>query len=100
HTRSYGDWSSDVCSSDLMRREHAGVHHIDDRAGAAILAEEVPVEIAADLIEAVEVPEEILGLAVAAAAEACDLVLGVIEGDFGRSEERRVGKGGRCRGGA
>src|SRR5438045_7917969 len=66
-----------------MRREHAGVHHIDDRAGAAILAQEVPVEIAADLIEAVEVPKDILGLAVAAAAEACDLVLGGVEGNFG-----------------
>src|SRR5437867_10789155 len=24
HTRSYGDWSSDVCSSDLDRPRHAG----------------------------------------------------------------------------
>src|SRR5437867_4687541 len=28
HTRSYGDWSSDVCSSDLARLERVELEHV------------------------------------------------------------------------
>src|SRR5207248_6660178 len=41
HTRSYGDWSSDVCSSDLdcrVTRQNFGIHIAQDHVrGAAIV---------------------------------------------------------------
>src|SRR5437867_6221358 len=35
HTRSYGDWSSDVCSSDLVDRRAGRRRHLDHLAGGA-----------------------------------------------------------------
>src|SRR5207248_5612955 len=69
HTRSYGDWSSDVCSSDL--------------------------EVAVELAGVADDPLLVRPL-VAAAAGDVDVEQAVaVEVDQGRSEERRVGK--ECR---
>src|SRR5207248_8791553 len=85
HTRSYGDWSSDVCSSDLEEAQ--------DRAGV-IVAEQVAAALEGALVtNAVNIPAiraediEALGPFVPLSAK-----LGRL-----RSEERRVGK--ECRAG-
>ena len=59
----------------------AGVHHVDDASGTAIAAVEVAVEARIDVADAVEVPQQVLGAAVAAIAEAGGGVLRV-ERDF------------------
>src|SRR5207248_4303415 len=70
HTRSYGDWSSDVCSSDLpgvpAQRAVGGEHQV-------VSGEVIAVVLQAGMIEHAQLR-----------SEACR-----------RSEERRVGKGGR-----
>src|SRR5256885_6110132 len=51
HTRLQGDWSSDVCSSDLDGRlkgvilsgSHASVYEVDDRAPDAVFELGIPV---------------------------------------------------------
>src|SRR5207248_8961699 len=89
HTRSYGDWSSDVCSSDLVRQDHpalgVGVDDLDQRALVRL--------------------EDVAGLVRRAAGQ----VLGGREDPddvhrqldvrckLERSEERRVGKEWRAR---
>src|SRR5207248_8403392 len=88
HTRSYGDWSSDVCSSDLA----AAVAEILKREGVEFLIG-YPVnpiiEAAAEAdIRTIIVRQERVGLHMA------DAVSRV------RSEERRVGKECRSRGSA
>src|SRR5207248_8837858 len=45
HTRSYGDWSSDVCSSDL---ENAGLHSVGGIVDLAQSLIEIPVRLDAD----------------------------------------------------
>src|SRR5207248_7408616 len=97
HTRSYGDWSSDVCSSDLWRACSPGL-----AVGADVVAGE----------QARQEPQH------EAVVEALRLrPAGVMEGEHAlghrgqvraegdvvaaqRSEERRVGKGCGVRGGA
>src|SRR5207248_5149543 len=80
HTRSYGDWSSDVCSSDLFDAAH-------DRSGSLRLAEDL------SRFKWTALPHIVSG----ALHRAEDLVSefrspGLAE----RSEERRVGKECRC----
>src|SRR5207248_7352294 len=92
HTRSYGDWSSDVCSSDLLallyeiaaseRREvcaHVGVALLQLGDGARP-------EHASDHRGVLRRPPLARGQRVEASTDE-------------RSEERRVGKEGRCGGG-
>src|SRR5256885_12808393 len=80
HTRLQGDWSSDVCSSDLYRREgaafQAGTLYLDARS--------------CDLT--VEVSDTAAHAALAGRAKTC---LAYCELRRERSEERRVGK--ECR---
>src|SRR5205807_6585374 len=91
HTRLQGDWSSDVCSSDLAEAAQRirGVGELELRRGdypAARTALQEAVAIygrTGPLADALAVRRE-LASALAAAGE--------------RSEERRVGKEGRCRG--
>src|SRR5207248_4648849 len=73
HTSSYGDWSSDVCSSDLSRRSAAQVGGVVDRLEARCIGCPVMTEIG-----------------VLRAGRDYEVVIG------DRSEERRVGKEGRC----
>src|SRR5206468_9585613 len=94
HTRSDRDWSSDVCSSDL--------------GTTYMLLNEPVIELAEELVRAVKCCEQVrftssgseatfFALRVARAYRGRDKIL-KFEGGW-RSEERRVGKGGRCRGG-
>src|SRR5437879_6386427 len=77
HTRYIGDWSSDVCSSDLHQSDvHAGV------------GDERPLPVSFE-------GEQALGETVRVAI--ADEVAAVLAQDVGRSEERRVGKEGRSR---
>src|SRR5256885_5963337 len=80
HTRLQGDWSSDVCSSDLhdLQQRRAGAVQIDAR-----LADEVLVQ-------------RLAGVFLQVGAHQADglLLVAEEEGHF-RSEERRVGK--ECR---
>src|SRR5437867_11860593 len=76
HTRSYGDWSSDVCSSDLCIDEPEVRLAVHDRWS--------PV---AELVDKVK------GLLGARAVAVTRGHLGsLVCGEDGRSEERRVGK--------
>src|SRR5262245_62520335 len=82
HTRCLSDWSSDVCSSDLVRR-HARLER--DRGAVPLRAVVVPVvdhELAAD-----PDADPVVG----------DRLDRVRLAELGRSEERRVGKERRCR---
>src|SRR5206468_6472665 len=80
HTRSDRDWSSDVCSSDLVPVQPRAVR--PDLRGARIIVEVNPAtrlsisEMTADVEEEIDVVHRLA-----------------------RSEERRVGKEGRSRGG-
>src|SRR5438094_7872807 len=79
HTRSYGDWSSDVCSSDLDRPvagAQAGGERAEGQRGLAAVVQD----------GGRGLDDQLLGQRVRAA-----------RGSFGRSEERRVGK--ECRSG-
>src|SRR5437867_13356228 len=71
HTRSYGDWSSDVCSSDLLE------------------------EYLMDVVSAPSLPRR----ASRAGGEACPVRRPAGSRELSRSEERRVGKECRIRGG-
>src|SRR5690606_40136387 len=90
HTRFSRDWSSDVCSSDLF--EAADAFEDDEVATVAGLLEMRQPADAADPLQR--------------GAAARTLLCGVLRLDEpdqpvagkGRSEERRVGKGGRARG--
>src|SRR4051812_50163777 len=94
HTRLTCDWSSDVCSSDLIRCRALGnvsSHHVSI---SQIVAEGAAARILAALLAH---PED------ANVVECCCHALGNIMHDTPlidekfRSEERRVGKEGRCR---
>src|SRR5690606_41156810 len=87
HTRFSRDWSSDVCSSDLVResRQAVGQEHGED-----LRAELEDAEVQGDR-----------GGGVAHEGAEGDAEQGAVrqqEGGGDRSEERRVGKEGRCRG--
>src|SRR5207249_7211725 len=93
HTRSKRDWSSDVCSSDLY---FTGiVWEIHDRKGELrAIAGGGRYDNLIKLVSGVDLPALGFGMG--------DVVLGELLKDRGllRSEERRVGKGGRIGGGA
>src|SRR5690606_40469546 len=96
HTSFSRDWSSDVCSSDLdvaVREEHAalGVVQLFDRAPGDVPGlVEAPVQLERQLAVAWRVGRVVM---VEGDAEVGEVAL-----VRGRSEERRVGKGGRARG--
>src|SRR5207248_7596329 len=82
HTRSYGDWSSDVCSSDLVGNTPIAPHHSGGRSVLATPGLRLQ-----------------LGSAVATYAYFQFRVYERTNGpEAVRSEERRVGKECRCRG--
>src|SRR5207248_8286088 len=85
HTRSYGDWSSDVCSSDLRAYELGMISQIVD-----------PPERLRD--EAQALAEKIARNSPAAMRATKRALWGALE--QGRSEERRVGKECRARWGS
>src|SRR5207248_8971355 len=89
HTRSYGDWSSDVCSSDL---EPDVLHIVRVRAVAlaAATGNAVVVLASADSRSAAVAGRVGLRRNKPAGVD--------VRGVAGRSEERRVGKECRCRG--
>src|SRR5207248_5512901 len=88
HTRSYGDWSSDVCSSDLLR-PHGVVVRRHERVERNVLTG-VPVHRRSRVRRSHW----------AGHAGRYRGVLRKWSVGPGRSEERRVGKEGRARGGA
>src|SRR5207248_7700252 len=91
HTRSYGDWSSDVCSSDLPG---AGQPRLQPGAAVHLLeVDRLQVLVGAALQQVVVVGHH---------ADGDDVVVlrDVPEPAELRSEERRVGKEWRRRGGA
>src|SRR5437867_6409891 len=85
HTSSYGDWSSDVCSSDLVERlrqiDQLSRGRIQTVMSSALAIERLVLD--ADLV---------VGAVLVPGARAPHLV-----GAELRSEERRVGKDGRAR---
>src|SRR5207248_5974225 len=99
-TRSYGDWSSDVCSSDLLSEaagrlgsptEFVGYQGLEaDTVIGALVGPDGPLEVAHE-----GQPVRALLPVTPFYAEGGGQI-----GDVGtRSEERRVGKEGRARGG-
>src|SRR5207248_4706230 len=96
HTRSYGDWSSDVCSSDLGANATVTVAHSRTRDLAERCRE------ADVLVVAIGRAELVRGDWVRPGAAVVDVGQNRSDerlvGD--RSEERRVGKEGRERGGS
>src|SRR5206468_8334896 len=97
HTRSDRDWSSDVCSSDLLGRvatalDEGGVILVGQHAaGATQVVDRGAVELAADLFadhRATDQDRHVLQHSLAPVAKA---------GRLDRSEERRVGKEWRSR---
>src|SRR5207248_7015417 len=100
HTRSYGDWSSDVCSSDLACGNGRGsqVSSPQKKIGALIVDDE---ELARHVVrELLATHREIEILAECANGFEAVKAFGEHKPDLVRSEERRVGKGGRTREGA
>src|SRR5207248_5343221 len=90
HTRSYGDWSSDVCSSDLVALvERFRLERLDQ------VVHQVAVLGKVHVVDA----EELLGLLHALLRYGDGLVLLVRLVVVGRSEERREGKRGGLGGG-
>src|SRR5207248_6148739 len=94
HTRSYGDWSSDVCSSDLMKPAAVGAFH-SNRSGLHGLGVLYPAV-------AWRRTELFVFWSAADGAfcgrRAYSWLCRVANGQMKRSEERRVGKEGRCGG--
>src|SRR5699024_12057999 len=89
HTRSKRDWSSDVCSSDLILVELVGQQFgfvAGKGPGGVLVSLQMPHEPGGDVAVG-----GVQHLAVAHAGAAGHRLGGV------RSEERRVGKEGRCR---
>src|SRR5256885_5836100 len=80
HTRLQGDWSSDVCSSDLLDNYVIGN---GQRALGQVLADHVVVQVGLDFGGRGQVASAVLGLGA-----------GLL---VARSEERRVGEEGRSR---
>src|SRR5207248_4104909 len=90
HTRSYGDWSSDVCSSDL---DHRPVHDAEPewRAAARGLSHDLEAR-------KFRVEGRVLDVSVVIVARSYTVLTGHVAMGA-RSEERRVGKECRSRGG-
>src|SRR5690606_40795782 len=92
HTRFSRDWSSDVCSSDLVDAKYQDALSRLDAALTRLQADEVVIaQKAAQVLD--QLPAQ---LATALAGEASSVRNAVIEA--ARSEERRVGKEGWSRG--
>src|SRR5207248_7127358 len=91
HTRSYGDWSSDVCSSDLQKlMDWLGEH--DD-----LLTAEVQQKRATNVLRVFDVKDPKMRALLESAPKITDHLCGACEEHF-RSEERRVGKSGGLEG--
>src|SRR5207248_4301832 len=94
HTRSYGDWSSDVCSSDLLVPRQPGQRQMPRDAPSqgwkrlAKLPELIELGLARLLL-----PNGMVKILLAPLGVAT----GGLQVAVGRSEERRVGKEGRAR---
>src|SRR5207248_3849864 len=95
HTRSYGDWSSDVCSSDLLHPVEPDLP-ADPRGaegrGLPVVLDPAQIVLFGIKAEGLDRPE----------VEGDDIVGRRLEEDLelvilARSEERRVGKEGRSR---
>src|SRR5207249_9349986 len=98
HTRSKRDWSSDVCSSDLEGGNYGMMTH-GDRVHYAIRGLGTW-ETASDFADADPARELVLADLAGAGGPPPDWK-GYGQGALAsRSEERRVGKGGRCGGAA
>src|SRR5262249_59814803 len=94
HTRLVSDWSSDVCSSDLLLLVH-GDFKIDG-AGAVVEAVEVLAEAEDFTVVDADALEDAVAVEQPVVVDA-DLGLGLVVELAVRSEERRVGKEGRER---
>src|SRR5207248_4053505 len=90
HTRSYGDWSSDVCSSDLNFPNHAATAVIL-AAGVVMLAACISCGHTAPANVAAEVDGHAITYAVLEKTYQTQYAQQT-EGASPRSEERRVGK--------
>src|SRR5207248_8259573 len=92
HTRSYGDWSSDVCSSDLESISQADMFDMEywsleqAKLGAA---RELPL---AGQIAVITGAAGAIGAAIAHVFAAAGAEVALLDLDEHRSEERRVGK--------
>src|SRR5207248_3788025 len=85
HTRSYGDWSSDVCSSDLLADRL--VHMVDGRIVSDIVLN--------DQLRICEFLKGVEAFKNLTPHELTDVAERMTRRQFMRSEERRVGK--ECR---
>src|SRR5699024_11834419 len=99
HTRSKRDWSSDVCSSDLME-EHLDPHHSGPPEHIHPYQTEQFSVTAGKLSVVMDTEEQVFG-----PGETVEIPRGTAhtfrnDGATRRSEERRVGKGCRGRGAA
>src|SRR5207248_5969655 len=95
HTRSYGDWSSDVCSSDLGVYDKAG-RFVSSLDPGVFAVRENDEQQKIDLIARETMPTHMVLLVdnSQSMSRSMDFVR------LARSEERRVGKGGAVRGAA
>src|SRR5207248_5239318 len=99
HTRSYGDWSSDVCSSDLFLAgggfKAGHIHGATDEVGYKAAVDRVSVlDLHATIVNQLGLDHQSLTFEHSGRDESLtDASL------TGRSEERRVGKERRPRGG-
>src|SRR5207248_5817615 len=97
HTRSYGDWSSDVCSSDLHQVreiEEFGRLEVDNPEFLMALVDARHIAGDRGLFERFEAAFHHAGTH----AHVVGALNGLIDERYGRSEERRVGKECRWRG--
>src|SRR5205807_6721679 len=95
HTRLQGDWSSDVCSSDLSQRTTASDHN---RGFMALI---IPPNSSSPPLDAklgLNQTAKSAGKGIEPVRAAGGTPVRAADGG-GRSEERRVGKEGRCGGG-
>src|SRR5688500_20236384 len=88
HTILQGDWSSDVCSSDLRWQRRSGAVAPDRRADRDDVSGDAAVALVGDRLAAVSGLADPRGRTVAPFA---------CRGRLGRSEERRVGQESRTR---
>src|SRR5207245_4991669 len=97
HTRCYRDWSSDVCSSDLQRR--VGGYNLDALVPGRndLNLAHLLVGSEGTLAFSTRIELKLSPLLGARAVGACHF--GSFFQAMDRSEERRVGKEGRCRSG-
>src|SRR5207248_8278026 len=96
HTRSYGDWSSDVCSSDLGASPDAGIVACAD--GGSIHPCATNADCPCPLVCAFDPTQSTTaGTCTLPCSTTADCPL-LFTSCQSRSEERRVGKECRCRG--